>query len=229
MPPTTTDAATAPPLYGEQTRLSLGNVPAPGRTFGQISAFVRNYVLVKQAAAQANHAVGVLDPERRDAIVAACREIVSGEHAEQFPSALVLGGGGTTTNMNVNEVIAARASQLAGCPVHPNDHVNASQSTNDSYSTAMALTVMDLAERPIAALEELARTLEAKGEEFEETVHLSRTCLRDAVTLTAGQSHRAQAAALRRTAGSLHAAVASMHTVPLGATAIGTGAGAPRG
>ncbi|EGX58517.1 aspartate ammonia-lyase [Streptomyces zinciresistens K42] len=230
MPPTSTPSATAAPsLYGEQTRLSLGNFPAPGRTFAEVSAFVRNYALVKQAAAEANHALGVLDPARRDAIVATCREIASGEHAEQFPSALVLGGGGTTTNMNVNEVIAARAAQLAGRPVHPNDHVNASQSTNDSYPTAMALTVMDLVERPVSALEELARTLEAKAAEYEETVHLGRTCLRDAVTLTAGQSHRAQAAAVRRTAGGLHAAAASLHAVPLGATAIGTGAGAPDG
>ncbi|MGQ4601191.1 lyase family protein [Nocardia sp. R6R-6] len=216
-------------LYGQQTTLSLGNFPGPGRTFGDVPTFVRNYALVKLAAARANCQVGVLDETKTDAIVAACEEIAAGAHAGQFPSALVLGGGGTTTNMNVNEVVAARAAQLLGAPIHPNDHVNASQSTNDTYPTAMALTVLDLAREPLAALEELATALEAKGAEFDQTPHLGRTCLRDAVTLTAGQSHRAQAAAVRRTAAALEDAVAQMHTVPLGATAVGTGLGAPEG
>ena len=229
MPPTQTNPRTDQPLYGQQTTLSLSNFAAPGRTLGDVPVFVRNYALVKLAAARANHALGVLDSARCDAIVAACQEVAAGEHAAQFPSALLLGGGGTTTNMNVNEVIAARASQLAGTAVHPNDHVNASQSTNDSYPTAMALTVLDLAQQPLQALDTLAGTLEAKAAEYDATVHLGRTCLRDAVTLTAGQSHRAQAAAIRRTARALHDAVACMHTVALGATAVGTGLGAPQG
>ncbi|MGW4335225.1 lyase family protein [Rhodococcus koreensis] len=224
---TTTEPETR--LYGQQTTLSLGNFPGPGRTFGDVPTFVRNYALVKLAAARANHEVGVLDEGRRDAIVAACEEIADGAHPGQFPSALLLGGGGTTTNMNVNEVVAARASQLLGEPVHPNDHVNASQSTNDTYPTAMALTMLDLAHEPLEALGELATALEAKGAEFDQTPHLGRTCVRDAVTLTAGQSHRAQAAAIRRTAGALGDAVAEMHTVALGATAVGTGLGAPEG
>ncbi|AHK29119.1 lyase family protein [Rhodococcus opacus] len=220
---------TEQPLYGEQTTLSLNNFPGPGRTLGDVPAFVRNYARVKLAAAQANHALGVLDSARRDAIVAACREIVAGNHATQFPSALLLGGGGTTTNMNVNEVIAARATRLAGVTVHPNDHVNASQSTNDSYPTAMALTVLELAESPLQALDELAAALENKGTEFDDTPHLGRTCLRDAVSLTAGQSHRAQVAAIRRTTDGLRTAVNTMRTVPLGATAVGTGIGTPAG
>ncbi|WP_231868917.1 lyase family protein [Rhodococcus opacus] len=220
---------TTQPLYGEQTTLSLNNFPGPGRTFGDVPAFVRNYARVKLAAAQANHALGVLDSIRRDAIVTACREIASGDHPTQFPSALLLGGGGTTTNMNVNEVIAARATLLAGVTVHPNDHVNASQSTNDSYPTAMALTVLELAEPPLEALDELVTALENKATEFDDTRHLGRTCLRDAVSLSAGQSHRAQAAAIRRTADGLRVAVGAMRSVPLGATAVGTGLGAPDG
>jgi aspartate ammonia-lyase len=93
---------------------------------------------------------------RRDAIIAACQEIVDGAHADQFPTPRVHGGGGTTANMNVNEVVATRASAIAGTAVHPNDHVNASQSTNDSYPTAMALTVLELVGTPVAALHELA-------------------------------------------------------------------------
>ncbi|MFN3003142.1 lyase family protein [Mycolicibacterium wolinskyi] len=229
MPSTDQTPKADQPLYGQQTILALANFTAPGRTFGDVLAFVRNYALVKLAAAQANHSLGVLASAQRDGIVAACEEVAAGHHADQFPSALLLGGGGTTTNMNVNEVIAARASQLAGTEVHPNDHVNASQSTNDTYPTAMALTVLDLVEHPVQALDELARALDDKAAEFDVTPHLGRTCLRDAVTLTAGQSHRAQAAAIRRTCEDLRSATAAMSSVPLGATAIGTGVGAPDG
>ncbi|KWX23653.1 aspartate ammonia-lyase [Mycolicibacterium wolinskyi] len=229
MPSTDQTPKADQPLYGQQTILALANFTAPGRTFGDVPAFVRNYALVKLAAAQANHSLGVLGSAQRDGIVAACEEVAAGHHADQFPSALLLGGGGTTTNMNVNEVIAARASQLAGAEVHPNDHVNASQSTNDTYPTAMALTVLDLVEHPVQALDELARALDDKAAEFDVTPHLGRTCLRDAVTLTAGQSHRAQSAAIRRTCEDLRSATAAMSSVPLGATAIGTGVGAPDG
>jgi aspartate ammonia-lyase len=216
-------------LYGTQTELALENFPAPGRTFGEVTPFVRGYVQVKLATARANHELGVLDQVRLDAIAAACQEILAGGHADQFPSALVLGGGGTTTNMNVNEVVAARATELAGVDVHPNDHVNASQSTNDSYPTAMALAVLELVEAPLAALDELAATLDRKAAEFDDTPHLGRTCLRDAVSVTAGQSHRAQAAAVRRVREGLRSASVGMEEVPIGATVVGTGVGAPEG
>ncbi|MGV9798073.1 lyase family protein [Mycobacterium sp. NPDC003449] len=229
MTTTATRAENPAALYGRQTTLALGNFPGPGRTFGDVPTFVRNYALVKLAAARANAQLGVLDERRANAIVAACEEIVAGEHSAQFPSALLLGGGGTTTNMNINEVVAARATQLLGIAVHPNDHVNASQSTNDTYPTAMAVTVLDLAERPLAALGELASTLAAKADEFDGTEHLGRTCLRDAVALTAGQTHRSQAAAIRRTAAGLTSAVAAMTDVALGATVLGTGLGTPEG
>lgn len=196
---------------------------------GAVPAFVRNYAYVKLAAAQANCDVGRLESTHRDAIVAASREVAAGAHSAQFPSALVLGGGGTTTNMNMNEVIAARASQIAGMSIHPNDHVNASQSTNDTYPTAMALTVFELADEPLTALDRLIAVLDDKAAEFENTPHLGRTCLRDAVSLTAGQSHRAQSAAIHRVADGVRHAVQSMTTIPLGATAIGTGLGAPDG
>ncbi|WP_037074706.1 lyase family protein [Pseudonocardia spinosispora] len=217
------------PLYGQQTRLSFENFPAPGRAFGDVGEFVRNYALVKLAAARANQAVGVLDVSRADAIAQACTQIADGLHGTEFPSALVLGGGGTTTNMNVNEVVAALASRLGGIDVHPNDHVNASQSTNDTYPTAMALTVLDLVARPLAALDELAVALLRKAAEFDETPHLGRTCLRDAVTVTAGQTHRAQAAAIQRAAEGLRSAAEQLTSVPIGATAVGTGLGAPDG
>ncbi|MDV3127965.1 lyase family protein [Mycobacterium sp. 21AC1] len=226
---TQTEAGQPAALYGKQTMLALGNFPGPGRTFGDVSTFVRNYALVKLAAARANAQLGVLDEQRANAIIAACGEIAAGEHSSQFPSALLVGGGGTTTNMNINEVVAARATELLGIEVHPNDHVNASQSTNDTYPTAMAVTVLDLAEGPLTALEELACALAAKADEYDGTEHLGRTCLRDAVSVTAGQTHRSQAVAIRRTAEDLNSAVAAMTAVALGATVLGTGLGAPEG
>ncbi|MFF0221150.1 lyase family protein [Streptomyces sp. NPDC004629] len=227
----TTDVhtTTGEQFYGPQTELGVRNFPLRGRTFGDLAPFVRNYAWVKLAAARVNHTHGVLDQVRLDAIVAACLEIADGAHAEQFPTPLVHGGGGTTANMNVNEVVAALASGIAGVSVHPNDHVNASQSTNDTYPTAMALTLLELVEVPVAALRELAAAFDRKAEEFADVPHLGRTCLQDAVSLTAGDSHRGHAAALRRVADGLHEAAQALHEVPIGGTAVGTGIGAPDG
>ncbi len=216
-------------LYGTQTRLSQQNFHPRGRRIGDIPAFIRNYALVKKAAAAANRALGVLDEPRTRAIVDACDEIAAGSHAGQFPTALVLGGGGTTTNMNMNEVIAARATQLAGIGIHPNDHVNASQSTNDTFPAAMALTIMELAERPMSALGELAETLEEKAGEYAETRYLGRTCLQDAVSVRAGQTLQGQARAVRRGADQLGEAVRNLSALPLGATVLGTSIGSPAG
>ncbi|MEU6131666.1 lyase family protein [Saccharopolyspora sp. NPDC047091] len=216
-------------LYGPQTELGVRNFPPLGRTFGDLAPFVRHYARVKLAAARANLAAGVLDEARCAAIGTACQEIIAGGHADQFPTPLVHGGGGTTANMNANEVIAARASAIAGLPVHPNDHVNASQSTNDTYPTAMALTILELVAEPVAALRELAAAFRCKAAEFDETPHLGRTCLQDAVRLTAGDSHRAHAAAVDRVATGLENSAAGLHAVPIGATAVGTGIGAPDG
>lgn len=217
------------PLYGLQTELGVRNFPVRGRAFGDLMPFLHNYVRVKLAAARINHASEVLDEVRHDAIVTVCQEIIAGEYAAQFPTPLVHGGGGTTANMNINEVIATRASTVSGVEVHPNDHVNASQSTNDTYPTAMALTMLELVEAPVAALRELSAAFEHKAAEFEHTPHLGRTCLQDAVALTAGDTHRGHAAAISRGASGLANAAAKLSAVPMGATAVGTGVGAPHG
>lgn len=216
-------------LYGTQTQLSLNNFSALARRVGDVPVFVRNHALVKQAAAIVNRSYGVLDEAVATAVIAACEEVAAGAHAEQFPTALVLGGGGTTTNMNMNEVIAARAAQIAGVPVHPNDHVNASQSTNDTIPTAIALTVMELAQEPLSALEDLAVALLEKALECADTRYLGRTCLQDAVSIGAAQTLNAQARAVRRTAHGLSEAVRGLAEVPLGATVLGTSLGAPEG
>lgn len=227
------DATAAPKLngvlYGKQTQLSLQSFTRKARRLRDIPAFVRNYALVKRAAAQANLTLGRLDEQRALAIIDACDEIADGSHLEQFPTALLLGGGGTTSNMNLNEVIASRASQIGQIAVHPNDHANASQSTNDTFPTAMALTLMDLAQAPLDALHELTESLCAKAQEYADTPYLGRTCLQDAVTVYAGQTLRGQARAVRRATEQLRDAVSDLAAVPLGATVVGTGIGAPEG
>ena len=227
------DATAAPKLngvlYGKQTQLSLQSFSQKVRRLRDIPAFVRNYALVKRAAAQANLTLGRLDEQRALAIIDACDEIADGLHLEQFPTALLLGGGGTTSNMNLNEVIASRASQIGQIAVHPNDHANASQSTNDTFPTAMALTLMDLAQAPLDALHELTESLRTKAKEYADTPYLGRTCLQDAVTVYAGQTLRGQARAVRRATRQLRDAVSDVAAVPLGATVVGTGIGAPEG
>jgi aspartate ammonia-lyase len=227
------DATAAPKLngvlYGKQTQLSLQSFTRKARRLRDIPAFVRNYALVKRAAAQANLTLGRLDEQRALAIIDACDEIADGSHLEQFPTALLLGGGGTTSNMNLNEVIASRASQIGQIAVHPNDHANASQSTNDTFPTAMALTLMDLAQAPLDALHELTESLCTKAKEYADTPYLGRTCLQDAVTVYAGQTLRGQARAVRRATEQLRDAVSDLAAVPLGATVVGTGIGAPEG
>lgn len=219
----------AEPLVGEQTRLTLRNFPGPGRRVGDVPEFVAAYARVKAAAARANAALGVLDPGVASAIEAACAEVAAGRHAAAFPTPLVVGGGGTATNLNVDEVLASLAGAALGRTVHPLDDVNASQSTNDTYPTAMALAVLDLARPALAELGRLAAALRERAAAFDGVEHLGRTCLRDAVVLTAGQTHRAQAAMLDRCATALRDALGALHHVPLGATAIGTGVGAPPG
>jgi aspartate ammonia-lyase len=216
-------------LYGTQTRLSLENFGVTARRIGDIPTFIHYYALVKRAAAAANLTFGVLDDTQAAAIIAACDEVAAGLHLEQFPTSLVLGGGGTTTNMNINEVIAARATQIASAVIHPNDHVNASQSTNDTFPTAMALTIMKLVAAPLSALRDLANALIAKATEYDETFYLGRTCLQDAVSLRVGQTLRAQARAINRGADGLENSARELSAVPLGATVLGTSIGAPEG
>ena len=168
-------------------------------------------------------------------ILKACREILAGEFRDQFPVPLLQGGGGTATNMNVNEVLANRAEVLlGGTPgtyqrVHPNDHVNRSQSTNDTYPTALQVAAILVGREALRGLGIVAETLKSKGAEYRDMSRLGRTCLRDAVPLSVGAGHDAQAHAVERTSRDLQAALDRLHAVPLGATLIGTGAGAPHG
>jgi aspartate ammonia-lyase len=184
---------------------------------------------VKQAAAEANRELGLLPAPIADAIVAACREIRDGRLHDQFVVDLIQGGAGTSTNMNANEVIANRALELLGhrrgeyAVVHPLDHVNASQSTNDAYPTAVKLALHLAVGRLLGAMDELRLAFAAKADEFTDVLKLGRTQLQDAVPMTLGQEFGAYAVTLGEDQERLTEATALLREINLGATAIGTG------
>ncbi|HEY1367629.1 MAG TPA: lyase family protein [Gaiellaceae bacterium] len=215
-------------LYGPETQRALevfgGSPPLSSRP-----ELVRALAQVKAAAAEANAVAGVLDPAIAGAIVEAAEEVAAGQWDDQFPLALVHGGGGTATNLAVDEVLAARASELAGEAVHPLDHVNRSQSTNDVYPTALAVAAIDGSRAALAGLEFVAAALDDLAAAAGDLQRLGRTCLRDALPLPVASYHGAQARAVRRGAAQLERAVAGLYEVPLGGTAVGTGFGAPAG
>jgi fumarate hydratase class II len=197
-------------------------------------AVVRALARVKQAAALANAELGVLDGEKSRWIVQAAEEVLEGRHDGEFPLRVFQSGSGTQTNMNVNEVIANRAIELAGgvrgskCPVHPNDDVNRSQSTNDAFPTAMHLAAVEaLDDELIPSLRELAGELRRKAEEFSDIVKVGRTHLQDATPLTLGQEVSGWASLVERGIDRVVSARDALFEVPLGATAVGTGANAP--
>ncbi|MEV0286427.1 MULTISPECIES: lyase family protein [unclassified Kribbella] len=216
-------------LYGAQTAQALANFPLAGPRLADRPELVNAVVAVKIAAAWANSALGELDEERARAIVTAGEEVLDGKHRDQFVLPVVQGGGGTSTNMNVNEVLAARASALCRRNVHPNDHVNRGQSTNDVMPTAIAIAVIPLVNQALVGLRHVAESLQKKAIEYDALVHLGRTCLQDAVPIPVADFHRGQAASIDPAADALAAAADPLYAVPLGGTAVGTGLGAAPG
>jgi fumarate hydratase class II len=192
--------------------------------------------LLKKAAALANGELGVLDQERVGWIVRAAEEVASGALDAHFPLRVWQTGSGTQTNMNVNEVVANRANELAGAalgskePVHPNDHVNRSQSSNDAFPTAMHLAAVGaLRERVAPAVRELRDALDRKAREFDDVVKVGRTHLQDAVPLSLGQELSGYVAQLDADLVRVDAALPTLYELAIGGTAVGTGLNAPRG
>src|SRR5215475_6339609 len=186
--------------------------------------------VVKLAAAQANIGLGLIDKRRADAIIRAAREVIEGKLDDQFPLVVWQTGSGTQTNMNLNEVIANRANQLLGGelgakkPVHPNDHVNMSQSSNDSFPTAMHIAaVMHITNDLIPALTELNRALRRKEKAFATIVKIGRTHTQDATPLTLGQEFSGYAAQVESGIARLRAALRELYPLAQGGTAVGTG------
>ena len=222
-------------LYGVQTQRALENFKISGTTLGRHAEIIRALAMVKRAAAVTNKTLGVLPENLCDAIVAACDELIAGQHHDAFALDVFQGGAGTSTNMNANEVIANLALRHMGKPlgdydtVNPNDHVNLSQSTNDAYATAARLSVLLSHEPLMSVLEELATAFDRKAEEFNSIVKLGRTQMQDAVPMTLGQEFHAFAVTIREDIKYSRKIVGMFCEVNLGGTAIGTGLNAPAG
>jgi aspartate ammonia-lyase len=220
-------------LYGANTARAVTNFRVSGITVAERPELISALGHVKAAAARANADLGLLAPPIDAAVLDAAREVGQGRHADQFPIDVVHGGGGTAVNMNANEVIANRAAQLLGesvgayAVVHPNDHVNRSQSTNDVFPTALALATFTAGQSTLAELGALEQWFDRKADEFGDLERLGRTCLQDAVPLTVRQTHAGHAHAVARTARELGRSLDALLDVPLGATVVGTGLGAP--
>lgn len=222
-------------LYGVQTLRAIENFPITGVTLQGFPELIIALAQVKEAAARANHELGELPDDVFDAIVRACHEIQTGTHHEHFRVDMIQGGAGTSSNMNANEVIANRALEILGDRrgnydrVHPNEHVNLAQSTNDVYPTAIRLAL----HYAIGGLQQQMRALVAsllrKGEEFAPHVKMGRTQLQDAVPMTLGQEFRAFGNTIAEDVDRLEEAKALIREINMGATAIGTGITAPKG
>ena len=221
-------------LWGAQTQRSLHNFDISGER--QPVEIIRALARIKRASARINQRLGLLDDARTAAIVQAADEVIAGHHAQEFPLVVWQTGSGTQTNMNLNEVIANRASELMGGPrgegrkVHPNDDVNRSQSSNDVFPTAMHLAAVEAIEhRLLPSLRLLRTTLEEKSRTFDDIVKIGRTHLQDATPLTLGQEISGWVAQLQHGEHHLRAALPHLYELALGGTAVGTGLNAPAG
>ena len=209
--------------WGAQTQRSHENFPIGTETIPR--EVIRAFAILKKAAALANCKLGNLDQKRTDAIAAACDEILAGKLDEEFPLVVWQTGSGTQSNMNVNEVVAARANEILGEKlVHPNDHVNKSQSSNDTFPTAMHIAALIAVEdHVLPAIDVLDQTFVKLSEEYADVIKVGRTHLQDATPLTLGQEISGWAASLEKDAKMLRQSLDEVRELALGGTAVGTG------
>jgi fumarate hydratase class II len=213
--------------WGAQTQRAVDNFPISGITFGR--RFVRSLGIVKKAAAKANLDLDLIPEEKASAIVAAADEVIAGEHDDQFPVDVFQTGSGTSSNMNANEVIANRATEIFGAEmgtreIHPNDHVNFGQSSNDVIPTAMHVAALEAVERDLVpALETLAGALAAKEEEFDDVVKTGRTHLQDATPVRLGQEFGGYRTQVEKGITRVASTREHLGELALGGTAVGTG------
>ena len=220
--------------YGAQTARSLMHFRIGEERMPK--EVIRAFGILKKAAAQVNHALGVLDEERMQLIVRAADEVIAGSLDAHFPLVVWQTGSGTQSNMNVNEVISNRAIEMAGGvkgskqPVHPNDHVNKSQSSNDTFPTAMHIAAVERIESfLLPRVRQLRGTLDAKAQAFTDVVKIGRTHLQDATPLTLGQEISGWVAQLDRAIAAIEATLPQLRELALGGTAVGTGLNTPPG
>ena len=215
--------------YGIQTFRALENFNITNNRLGEYTVFVQSLAKVKKAAALANYEIGILDEKLKNAICQACDEIVDGKYHDQFVVDMIQGGAGTSTNMNANEVIANIALEILGHKkgeyqyCHPNDHVNLSQSTNDSYPTALRVALYDRLEGMTKSMKFLQKSFAAKAEEFKDVIKMGRTQLQDAVPMTLGQEFGTFALMIEKDIERILDARNWIRMINLGGTAIGTG------
>jgi fumarate hydratase class II len=215
-------------LWGAQTQRAVQNFPISGVRVEP--AVIHALARIKGCAAAVNARLGVLDQDVADAIAAAAQQVAAGEYDDQFPIDVFQTGSGTSTNMNVNEVLARLAGERLGRPVHPNDQVNASQSSNDTFPTSLHLAATDAVVNDVVpALRHLAQALQRKASEFADVVKPGRTHLMDAVPVTLGQELGGYAAQVLAGVERLAATLPRLAEVPLGGTAVGTGINTPAG
>ena len=221
--------------WGVHTARAVENFPISGTMISAMPDLIRAFGYVKKSAARANVQLGALDLKHADAIIAACEALIAGEFLDQFVVDVIQGGAGTSTNMNANEVIANVALEKMGYAkgrydmLHPNDHVNASQSTNDVYPTAVRLALWTAIDRLLGSMAILREGFAAKAHEFRDVLKIGRTQLQDAVPMTLGQEFSTYAVMIEEDEARLREARALIQEVNLGATAIGTGINAPLG
>ena len=219
-------------LWGAQTQrcleyFSIGDDRFPPE-------MILAFATLKKAAARVNHRLGLLDDRRKNLIVQVCDEILAGRHQDEFPLHVWMTGSGTQLNMNVNEVVSNRCCQLAGtplagkAPVHPNDHVNMSQSSNDSFPSAMCIAAVQGTRRELApAVQHLRDAISRKAEEWRDIVKIGRTHMQDATPVTLGQEFSGYAGMLDDNLGRLEQSLQGVYRLALGGTAVGTGLNAP--
>ena len=227
-------AVAADKLWGAQTQRSLQNFDISGEQ--QPREIIHALAQTKRSAARVNHALGLQDEAKTKAIVAAADEVIAGKHPGEFPLVVWQTGSGTQTNMNVNEVLANRASELLGGKrgegrlVHPNDDVNRSQSSNDVFPTAMHMAAATaITGKLLPAVEKLRSTLTQKASDFDDIVKIGRTHLQDATPLTLGQEFSGYVAQLAHGEKHIRDALPHLYELALGGTAVGTGLNAPEG
>ena len=220
--------------YGAFTGRAIKQYHVTGRTSHE--HLVRAFVMIKRSAAIANQKTKAIDSTRGDAITSACDRILSGKHTDQFVVDMINSGAGTAFNMNTNEVIANVAlyhilKKKRGQyeHLHPNDHVNMSQSSNDTYPTAMHMAILLNLNESIPALRMLVKSLDAKALEFAKYKKIGRTHLMDALPVTLGGEFGAHAVAIKQTTDALESTKDALYAVALGGTAVGTGANTPKG
>jgi aspartate ammonia-lyase len=216
-------------LYGVQTLRGLENFPITAETIGNYPSLIKGLAMVKKAAAMANYDLKLLKEDITKAIIQACDEIITGNWHEHFVVDVMQGGAGTSTNMNANEVIANRALIILGKEpgdydtIHPNNHINLSQSTNDVYPTALRVALRLGMQRLIGAMSQLAKAFEKKSREFDKVIKMGRTQLQDAVPMTLGQEFSAYALMVEEDIARVRELDALLKEINMGATAIGTG------